>query len=750
MGRQKKNADQLRQLLEKKSSNLFDRYKSLWEYAENNYLKYMNIENFTDHGVGHVQKVEENIFNLLTREARNKLSSFDLFCLLAACCLHDIGMIDKKKPKESYYKVRRDHHARTKELLKKEYSKFGLNQQEGKIIGEICYGHGVSDIEGELGMFDDWSIEPYGDINVMFLVALLRIGDLTDLSFRRAPELVVELKKINGESLPHWSLHEKIANIKFDHKNSAITIIAYVDDEFELTKLYRLRKWVDHELSNVREFFIKNGISLDTVYLHTNLHKKKVLSKENPFIKLASFDWAKHAAFFGRNKEINDIMERVLTKDLLVLVGESGVGKTSLLNAGLKQHLIENGDYVFESRISDNFKENLYKTMKAQFSGFRPKNIFDLLKKASTDGFNLILIIDQFEEIFTLHDYIRVRDEILVFFREILNGEEVALKIVLSIREDFLAELWEISEIVPQLYNRENTYRLKKLNRVNAEQIITNTINHINYSIEDDLVQQLLDDFTEEAETIYPPYIQIVCHEIFKRHKESYKESEKTPLNISIYERLGGAKEIISGYFEEILDEFSFDERVVINEILAPMVTYFHTKQRISYEEILEINNNRIDIAKTFDKLIERRIIKKIESEKNEYELIHDFLAKKILENKPAAGVSSKIKKAIEIIESNYDKPITLQEVAGQLGFSREHLSRRFKAETNINFIDYTNDIRIKKAKKIIDKDPKIKINEVYKNVGFTNAQHFSKTFKKIVGRAPKEYKESIQESNSI
>jgi len=744
----------LRALIKKKSTgkDLYKRYELLWQFALDKYLKFMNIENLTDHGEKHVLNVEKYIYRLLTEKARGKLSAFDIFCLLSACCLHDIGMIVKKKSSEPYFKVRQDHHLRTKKLLKERYSEFHLdNQQEAKIIGEICYSHGTPSLD-ELMPYDNWSIAEHGDVNALLIGALLRIGDLLDLNFLRAPILVADLKKIEGISLYHWKLHSKISDIKIDHENREISIHAIAENEYDLSELYRLKNLVEKELTIVNEIFRNNEIFLDKVSLHTNLDNKKVLSKENPFLKLASFDWSKHVAFFGRDRETDDIRDRVFSGKLLVLVGESGVGKTSLLNAGLKQELIENGHYVFGSRASKTFQEDLLKNMKTQLPQFKSKDIFHLLENISSAGFELTVFIDQFEELFTLHAHNEIKSKMLNFFENILSNDKLSTKIVLSLREDFLAELWEVSENIPALYDRKNTYRLKRLARENARQIIVNTIEFINYSIEDDLVEELLDDFTQRDEGIYPPYIQIVCHEIFKHHKDTYKKSEETPISLATYkkfssEELSGVEKIIVEYFEEILDGFSFEERTVIHEILAPMITYFYTKQRITYEQILEINNNRIDdIDKTLDRLIKHRIINKIETEKNEYELIHDFLAKKILENKPSLGVSSKIKKAIEYIEDNFGKQVSLEDIATNVGFSREHFSRIFKVEMKENFIDYLNKRRIEEAKRYIRKDPRIKVVDMYRQVGFANQQHFTKIFKKVTGYTPNAYRKKVIE----
>jgi two-component system response regulator YesN len=64
-----------------------------------------------------------------------------------------------------------------------------------------------------------------------------------------------------------------------------------------------------------------------------------------------------------------------------------------------------------------------------------------------------------------------------------------------------------------------------------------------------------------------------------------------------------------------------------------------------------------------------------------------------------------------------------------------------FKKELNINFVDYLNELRIKKAKELL-MDVKYKTYEVAEAVGISDAHYFSRLFKKYVGMTPTEYKD--------
>ena len=101
------------------------------------------------------------------------------------------------------------------------------------------------------------------------------------------------------------------------------------------------------------------------------------------------------------------------------------------------------------------------------------------------------------------------------------------------------------------------------------------------------------------------------------------------------------------------------------------------------------------------------------------------------------------MKRAIEYIDANYYKKISLEDIAGYINLSKHYVSYLFKKETGTNISSYINDIRIEKAKEMIVQR-EYKIKEIYEKVGFSDQQYFSKAFKKATGMTVTQYKESI------
>ena len=102
------------------------------------------------------------------------------------------------------------------------------------------------------------------------------------------------------------------------------------------------------------------------------------------------------------------------------------------------------------------------------------------------------------------------------------------------------------------------------------------------------------------------------------------------------------------------------------------------------------------------------------------------------------------VEKALRYIDENYGKDISLDEMSQMMGISSYYFSKLFKNETGTNFIDYLTNIRINKAKELLD-EGRLSVKEIGIEVGYPDPNYFSRIFKKNVGKSPSEYKEVIQ-----
>ncbi|MGB7906268.1 MAG: hypothetical protein WCF43_16375, partial [Steroidobacteraceae bacterium] len=147
------------------------------------------------------------------------------------------------------------------------------------------------------------------------------------------------------------------------------------------------------------------------------------IDPENPWLGLSSFSEETRAYFHGRDEEAAELARRVQRKLLTVLFGQSGLGKTSLLRAGLVPRLRGSGfcpvyvriDYAAESPSpAEQIKQAIFKvTAEAGHwtragSAVEGESLWeflhhrgDLLRDANGQTLLPLLIFDQFEEIFT-------------------------------------------------------------------------------------------------------------------------------------------------------------------------------------------------------------------------------------------------------------------------------------------------------------------------------------------------------------
>ncbi len=98
------------------------------------------------------------------------------------------------------------------------------------------------------------------------------------------------------------------------------------------------------------------------------------------------------------------------------------------------------------------------------------------------------------------------------------------------------------------------------------------------------------------------------------------------------------------------------------------------------------------------------------------------------------------VKKAQVFIENNFQKKITVDELASMLALSRRNLERRFKRATSNTTVEYIQRVKIEAAKMSLESSRE-NVNEVMYKVGYTDSKAFRTTFKKITGLSPIQYR---------
>ncbi|NLA54535.1 MAG: response regulator [Clostridiales bacterium] len=98
------------------------------------------------------------------------------------------------------------------------------------------------------------------------------------------------------------------------------------------------------------------------------------------------------------------------------------------------------------------------------------------------------------------------------------------------------------------------------------------------------------------------------------------------------------------------------------------------------------------------------------------------------------------IKVAIQYMSDHFAHSLRLADVADQVYVSQWHLSKLLNHSYGKSFYDILSEIRIDEAKKLLS-DPALKIYEVAGKVGFNDVAHFSKTFKRLTGKSPVDYR---------
>jgi WD40 repeat protein len=411
--------------------------------------------------------------------------------------------------------------------------------------------------------------------------------------------------------------------------------------------------------------------------------------RKSPYVGLVPYSEEDTLFFFGREREREVIAGNLLASRFTVFYGPSGVGKSSVLRAGVVPDLRklargsaqELGHPEFVVAALDSWRDNPTARLAqhvdealtdalpgTSLTQTPPGTRLSEFLRARTHECNvdLLIILDQFEEYFLYHEGEEGEGALATELPRATEDPHLRVNFLVSIRDDALSKIDVFKGRISNLFN--NYLRIEHLDRKAAKDAIERPVKRFNemnkeqppVAVEEKLVDALLDQVrtgnvvlgeggvgthsssvvrSPEADRVETPYLQLVLERLWDEEMRAGKRALRLD---TLNTELGGAKRIVQNHLETVMATLGDEEKNAAARVFQHLVTRSGTK--IAYPVLDLAGEAGLDqalLGDVLEKLSRRdvRVLRQVgpapgsphEARFERYEIFHDVLASAIL-----------------------------------------------------------------------------------------------------------------------
>jgi eukaryotic-like serine/threonine-protein kinase len=332
---------------------------------------------------------------------------------------------------------------------------------------------------------------------------------------------------------------------------------------------------------------------------------------ESPYAGLSSFQEQDAGKFFGRNREIAAMVARIRDRPLMAVVGSSGVGKSSFVRAGLLPALKRSGE-TWESLVirpgrsplhslaalllplvgtslntssetSASLAEEVEEQQRlAEKLRREPGHLGHVLRgRARRSDSKLLLFVDQFEELYTQVADAAERAAFTAALSAVADDATSPLRVVLSIRGDFLDRVAEDQQFVSEL--TQGLFFLGQPHRDGLREAITLPAEMAGYNFE---TAGIIDDMLAHLETTPGalPLLQFAAARLWET-----RDRQRRLLTEESYQAMGGVAGALASHADRVIGDLAA-HYMLIRSILLRLVTGERTRAIVPMSELLEMS----------------------------------------------------------------------------------------------------------------------------------------------------------------
>ncbi|HEY0251125.1 MAG TPA: serine/threonine-protein kinase, partial [Kofleriaceae bacterium] len=364
---------------------------------------------------------------------------------------------------------------------------------------------------------------------------------------------------------------------------------------------------------------------------------------ESPYAGLASFQEADAGKFFGRNREIASMVTRIRDQPLMAVVGSSGVGKSSFVRAGLVPALKRSGEQ-WETLVIRPGR----KPMEALGAIISPmvqtaanladeideqKKLVDKLRKepghlghllrgrARRDSRRIMLFVDQFEELYTQVPDPEERAAFTACLSAVADDATSPLRVVLSIRSDFLDRVAEDQQFVGEL--TQGLFFLGPPNREGLRDAILQPAELAGFKFE---LAATVDDMLDHLETTPGalPLLQFAASKLWEN-----RDIARRMLTHQSYAMMGGVAGALATHADRVVQEIGSGKNWLVRAVLLRLVSPERTRAIVPMADLSELSREVGEVQRLVEQMVDARllVVQNIEGGKGTtVEIVHESL----------------------------------------------------------------------------------------------------------------------------
>lgn len=373
-----------------------------------------------------------------------------------------------------------------------------------------------------------------------------------------------------------------------------------------------------------------------------------------PYVGLAAFRETQEPYYFGRNQLVETLVTTVATDRLVAVIGPSGSGKSSLVLAGLlpslrtgaiaaqdglpssdqwrySERMVPGSDPLANLAHAITPNENdavLDATVTAKFifaaDGCREETDYLVKLFDETGETPYVLVIDQFEELFTLCTDETLRHAFIENLLSLIQSPGTPHRVILTMRTDFESFVARLPNF--QSHFEEAIVRVTPLNASELRAVIERPAAMVGLKFEEGVVDALVQDVLGEPAAL--PLLQFTLLKLWERR-------ERNRITWDSYKELGGGRLALSRSADQLYEGLIPEEQITARRILLRLVRPGEgleiTSNRVRRSVLYQTGEARDRVDRVLDRLIDADLLRLTPGEKPEdaqIEVAHEALVR--------------------------------------------------------------------------------------------------------------------------